>query len=349
MTPPCLTAQRWERLLQRSDEFTCYSAAMATWLAAADDDWAPLVNPGLWLRLTEEPDGLFGFGYFAPTLRARLGLARTGADQPDTALDGILSELGRSGRVIVAADGHNLPWHVAAGREHLPHWFVLAGNPAALEIADPFACRNELGTQTVEHRSVDVASLTAMLSALPGINPVHRLREVLAFGDRSDDALEHRYQWFVESEVHTTQEPAGVDGPGAVRRLAAHFREHRQDADAYRQADDIWSIARHRAFLLGCERADAQAQAQAQAQDEPGRAEWGQEHAAPLARKWGHIAPLLMQATLSVRAGRAPSSSVPDTLERLAQMEENAIGAAAQSSFTIRGRRCAERVVGGAS
>ncbi|HZU39397.1 MAG TPA: hypothetical protein VE992_00010 [Solirubrobacteraceae bacterium] len=331
MTGPELTAARWERLLERSNEFTCYSAAMATWLAADDDGWAAAVNPGLWLRLTEEPDGLFGFAYFPPGLRARLGLERAGADEPGAALEGVLGELERSGRVIVAADGYHLPWHVASNREHLPHWFTLTGRPGALEIADPFACRNELGTQTAERRPVEEAELVQMLPALPGTNPVHRLREELAFGDRTERALEHRHQWFVQAAVAPGVAPAGAEGPEAIRRLAAHFRERGQDPSAYVQADDIWSIARHRAFLLR----EAQARAQA-AGDAGGAADaWAAEHGAPLARKWGHVAPLLMQATLSLRAGRAASSSVPDTLDALADMERAAAVAAAQSSFTI--------------
>jgi hypothetical protein len=334
MTGPELTAPRWERLLALSNEFTCYSAAMATWLAAADDSWAAAINPGLWLRLTEEPAGLFGFAYFPPVLRARLGLQRTGSDDVGEALEAVLAELERSGRVIAAADGYHLPWHVAAGREHLPHWFTLVGRPDDLVIADPFACVNALGTQAAEHRQVDLAELAEMLPALPGTNAVHRLREELAFGDRTPEALGYRYQWFEQHDVPAITPPDGIDGPAAIRLLAAHFREHGQDPAAYAQADDIWSIARHRSFLLRCAEGPA-AGGTGPAADPDHGATWAAEHGAPLARKWGHVAPLLMQATLSLSAGRGASSSVPDTLERLAEMEEAAAVAAAQSSFTI--------------
>ena len=317
MSPPVLTDARWIELLERSNEFTCYSAAMATWLAPLDDGWEGQVNPGLWLRLTAEPDGLFGFCYFPPELRARLGLARRGADDEATALAGVLHEIERNGRVIVAADGYHLPWHVAAGREHAPHWFVLTGVADRLEIADPFACRNELGTQTAERHAVQPRALSMLLSALPGTNPIHRLRELYAFGDQAPEGLERRFQWFVGAEVAETDAPAGADGPAAVRRLAEHFRAHGQDPDAYRQADDIWSVARHRALLT--RRAAAAAMG-----DDGELAAWVAEHAVPLAKRWGHVAPLIMQATLTLAAGRPASSSVPDALDDLAGREERA-------------------------
>ena len=80
--PPSLSDERWASLLTRSNEFTCYSAALATWLASAEDDWGSFVNPGLWLRITEARDHLFGFSYFPTSLRARIGLIRLGADEP---------------------------------------------------------------------------------------------------------------------------------------------------------------------------------------------------------------------------------------------------------------------------
>ena len=50
----------------------------------------------------------------------------------------MLDESARSGRVIVAGDGFNLPWHVAHGRRHVPHWFVLAATGERPEVVDPF-------------------------------------------------------------------------------------------------------------------------------------------------------------------------------------------------------------------
>jgi hypothetical protein len=300
----------WQGLTDYSEAFTCYSAAVAAWVAAADASWARTVDPGLWLALTEEDDGLFGFGHFPPALRPYLGLVRTGSDDPQQAVEGILAELARSGRVIVAGDGFNLPWHVAYGRVHVPHWFVLTEGP---EVVDPFACRNELGVQVANRQEIDEDDLATLGVALPGDDPVLRLRESLALGDVTPPRVD-RYQWLVSDEVGDTRPPQGPIGPDAVRRLARHFRERGQSLDAYRQADDMWSIARHRAFLV-------------RHAAERGADEWVEEHGAPLARRWGHIAPLVMQATLALGAGRAASASVQDTLEELADREAAAAAA----------------------
>lgn len=317
-TQPRLCAERWEDLLSASEEFTCYSAAVATWLAADEPDWSRVVNPGLWLTITDAGDGLLGFAYFQPRFRSELGLVRTGSDDPGAAVDGVLAEIERSGRVIVAADGFNLPWHVACGRRHLPHWFVVMQADDGLEVMDPFACRNALGVQQAARQPVGEPELPRLLPALPGDDPVHRLREILAFGDEATEAGGYRHQWFVRGDVGGWRPAAGAEGPAAVQRLAEHFHRGGQDPAAYVQADDIWSIARHRAFLAR----HARACAEARSDGELGA--WVQEHAGPLAKRWGHIGPLLMQATLTLSAGRGASASVPDTLEELAERERQA-------------------------
>jgi len=124
--------------------------------------------------------------------------------------------------------------------------------------------------------------------------------------------------WFIRAAPVDSRAPRGMHGPDAVLRLARHFREHGQRVEAYAQADDLWSIARHRAFLA------RYAQQVADRRDAGALAGWVSEHAAPLATKWGHIAPLLMQATLALGAGRSASASVPDTLELLAARERAA-------------------------
>ena len=308
----------WEQLTSFSDTYTCYSAAVATWVAADDDQWPTVVNPGLWLSLADADDGLFGFGHFPPGLRAKLGLLRRGSLDPDArqAVEAVRTEIRRSGRVIVAGDGFNLPWHVAFDRSHVPHWFVLVEGPQGLAVTDPFACRNELGVQTAHTGPVEQALLSRVLLALPGDDPVHRLRESVALGDVSDIS-NHRYQWFVHGEAGNLQAPIGLVGPDAVLRLSRHFRERGQDLAAYAQTDDIWSIARHRAFL--CRYAEMLADGDADA--------WLAEHGLPLAKHWSHMAPLLMQATLALGAGRTASSSVPDKLEELAERERAAAAA----------------------
>ena len=329
MTRRPITDGQWDQLVAAGNDFTCYSAGIATWLIAAEDDWPRLVSTGLWLRLTEEQDGVFGFCYWRPERRAELGLVRNGSNELSEAIDAVLAELETTGRVLVTADGLNLPWHTAAGSHHAPHWFLLSGDSDALEILDPFACRNEFGVQVPTRRPVSRDELETMMPALPRDDQIYRLREIFAFGDETTEAGQYRYQWFNASPVPAWQEPEGLDGPDAIRRLAQHFREHGQDASAYGQADDIWSIARHRAFL--CRRLRAAAENDG---DEVLGA-WLSEHGEPLAKRWGHIAPLLMQATLTLRSGREASSSVPDTLERLAGQEAAAAEALERNSITI--------------
>lgn len=316
------TGEIWPGLTAFSETYTCYSSALASWAAHDDPSWPRVVNPGLWLGLEDAGDTLFGFSHFPPGLRASLTLVRKGDDDPDAALSGILDELGSSGRVIVAGDGFHLPWHVAFERRHVPHWFVAAAAPGAPLVVDPFACRNDLGWQEATLRPISREELARLIIALPQDDPVFVLRETLAFGDNAGPVDQSRFQWLARGEISELRVPEGYVGVDAVRRLAQHFREHGQSPDAYRQADDLWSIARHRAFLAryASDVAD-------RCVDQPLR-EWVQGHAAPLAHRWGHVAPLLMQATLALEAGRSASPSLPDALDELAQRE-----AAAQAAF----------------
>jgi len=308
----------WQDLVAFSGDFTCYSAAVATWVAWADPGWQRTVNPGLRLTITEPGHGLFGFAHFPPGLRAQLGLERSGSDDADEAIDGVRAEMARSGRVVITGDGFNLPWHVAHQRAHVPHWYVLTGPAEAPLMVDPFACRNELGVQLATCEPVDVGSLERLLLALPDESPVYRLREELALGDDAGPRDRRRYQWFVHGEIESCRTPSGTEGPAAVLRLASHFRARGQELEAYVQADDIWSIGRHRAFL------SRRASAVSQQAGDANLATWVQEHAAPLAKRWGHIAPLVMQATYALRAGRAASASVAEVLEELAGREQAA-------------------------
>ena len=235
---------------------------------------------------------------------ARAG-APAGADDSERALAGVLAELQRSGRVIIAADGFHLPWHVACGREHVPHWFTVIGSSDRFEIADPFACRNELGVQTPERRASDTEALVTMLPAIPQHQPgapparragIGRSRARAAWGTGINGLRPPRHG---RRRRGTAPRPAaGRRRPGGAAPAGRAFETRGQEPDAYGQADDIWSIARHRAFLLRY----------AESRPEPEASAWVTEHGAALARRWGHIAPLLMQAVLSLRIGRPAST-----------------------------------------
>ena len=312
-------ATLWDGLTRLSDTYTCYSSALATWAAFGSTVWPVTLNAGLRLGLVEAEDLLFGFSHFEPSLGQALGLGRRASDESEEAAAAIRAECARSGRVIVAGDGFNLPWHVAHGRRHVPHWFVLASTDEGLTVVDPFTCRNDLGWQEAALRPLTAGDDLATLSAaIPADDPVHALREAFAFGPDDRPLPPARFRWLEQDAVPAGVEVDGYVGPEAVRRLALHFRDHAAVPGAYRQADDLWSIARHRAYLN--RRVSEVAGAN---EDEPLR-NWSDEHAAPLAARWGHVAPLLMQATLALEAGRAPTASLPDALAELADREEQA-------------------------
>jgi hypothetical protein len=295
--------EAWDDLVAAGGRFTCYSSALAAWVAAGGGDWACAVDAGLHLVVTEEPAGRFGFAHLPASLAADLGLVRCAATDPEDALSGVRAALERDGRAIVAGDGHHLPWHVAHDRRHVPHWFTLVAADGGAEVVDPFECRTELGWQRPTRRTMTWAEVAGLLEGLPGDDPVLALREAFALGADARPLPPGRFAWLSAAPVDGPgRPPEGPSGPDAVRRLERHFREAGHEEAAYEQADDLWSIARHRAF----------AAARAPVLD-------------PLAARWAHVAPLLMQARLSVTAGRAPSGSLPDTLGALAELEQAAV------------------------
>ena len=91
----------------------------------------------------------------------------------------------------------------------------------------------------------------------------------------------------------------------------------------------IWSIARHRAFLARLAEEHA---------DHEEVADWVRGHVEPLAKRWSHMAPLIMQAALAVGAGRRPSPSVADTLDELADRETAAAAACPAGATELLGR-----------
>lgn len=306
----------WQGLIEYSESYTCYSAALAAWTAFDLPSWREVVNTGLMLDMVEADGGLFGFVHFPRGVEARLQLRRTGSDDAAEAVVGILAELESAGRVIVAGDGNALPWHVAFGRRHVPHWFVLAGTAEQPVAVDPFAARNDLGLQEATLQAVDPATLTTLALAHPGGDDVVALREAFALGRDGRWVEPRRFQWFVQGESDE-RAPNGASGPAAIRRLARHFREHGEEAGAYRQVDDIWSVARHRAFLT-------RLAAEHSALSGGPVADWVETHLEPLAKRWSHMAPLLLQAVLAIGGGRPTTGSVATTLDELAEREQAA-------------------------
>lgn len=298
----------WDELVAESDAFTCYSAALGTWLSLEDPDWAARIDSGLHLAITDERDGLFGFSHFPGRVAADLGLVLRGTDDQDEALTAVERELELHGRVVVAGDGFRLPWHVAFGRRHVPHWFTVCGD----EILDPFAARSELGVQRQERRRVSRGELAGLLGAVPRHDPVLELREAFGLGIDARPLPDGAIAWLSRADGPVPTGAFDAEGPHALRTLATHFRARGTEPAAYRQVDDIWSIARHRAFMARRAAADG--------------SRFAEQHAVPLATLWGHVAPLLLQARLAVEAGRSPSGSVSAKLDELADREAAAAG-----------------------
>ena len=283
------------------------------WTAFGFPNWAAAVDGGLHFALVEADELHFGFSHFPRNTFTHTGTYPPGGRRSRGGHRRHPPRARADRPSIVAADGFNLPWHIAHGRRHVPHWFVIAHREGDLAVIDPFTCRSDLGLQRAWFESLDTVELTRLAAAVPLDDRVVALREAFAFG--SDAPLTSAaFRWV----VHEVAEPAvveGFNGPAAVRRLAEHFRVHALRPEAYRQADDLWSIARHRAFFARHAAADDELE------------QWAEAHLAPLARRWNHVAPLIMQATLALKGGRTPTASLPDALDELAEREERAAAA----------------------
>jgi hypothetical protein len=309
---------QWKDLLALSDVYTCYSSALATWASSERETWADALDCGLYLAVSDEGDGLYAFSHFVPGLAGRLGIVREQSDDEGAAAVAVLREVEQHGRAIVSGDGYHLPWHVAFGRRHVPHWFVVAGDADELVVVDPFTCRNDLGFQEPTLRRVVADEVGPWLAAVPSDDPVHALREACALGRDERGLASGRFRWLGVGAPAAGEALAGWStGPEAIRLLSLHFRTRADDQTAYRQADDLWSVARHRAFVA--RRAAGHHGAEVRA--------WAEAHAAPVALRWSHVAPLHMQAALAVEAGRAPTGRLPETLADLAELEAAAAAA----------------------
>ncbi|MBB5953680.1 hypothetical protein FHS29_000250 [Saccharothrix tamanrassetensis] len=297
----------WAALAAYRDAFTCYSAAVAASSALSRPDWRDTIDLRLTLALTGEPAGLFGFAHFAPGFAGRVRLARAGTDSADEALDRITAALRRAEPVVIAGDARWLPWQHA--RESAPHWFTVVAHPEGVEVLDALAMRTAHGEQRPTRTVVPIGDLPGLLLSVPVGDPVFALRERFALGDDAGPPV-HRYRWAEIGDGPVGPAPQGIRGPDALRVLARHFREHATEPDAYRQVDDLWSVARHRACAV-----------RRAAELGPGSHDWTQRYGRELDRRWAQVAPRAMYAAMSGGAG-APALS--DLLDDLAELEQSA-------------------------
>ncbi|MFJ2581770.1 hypothetical protein [Kitasatospora aureofaciens] len=301
-----------------AETLTCYTAAAGSWLAYDRSNWwRPFAAGGPYLAI--EPVGdRFRFHHHPRPLCHSLGLSLRTAPHWSGAADGILGELARSGRVVVAGDTFSLPWHPGFGRARAPHWFVLSGDPLVAD--DPLGLTGELGRQQPVRVPVPADGLAGLCAALPPGSPVYELRESAVLGT-PDPQVGPAYRWLVQDGVVGAPELPPADrmgGADALTALAAHFAQHAGEPDAYEQADDLWQALRQREFV-----AKALAEERAAGVPVPDPDAWTE-----VLGLWRTLPPLLLHARLLARSGRVGRSAtaLPETLHRLAEAEARCAG-----------------------
>lgn len=246
-----------------SQALTCYSAALAAWLAVRDPRWwRPLLAGGPTLGTSPADGGLFLFHHHSAPLLPSLGLAVRWTDRWSRARESQREQLARHGAVTVCGDAYRLPWQVAHGRRHGPHWFTVVRGPEGDAVADALAMTTQDGPQQPCRVPLDDALPEEWCRALPGDgDPVHWLREDSVSGT-SHTGRGARYRWLTwdGDAPAPAADPGMQPGPGrarcapefgaaAVRALAERVRTDGPLA-LHRQADDLWQALRQRELLL---------------------------------------------------------------------------------------------------
>src|ERR1700760_1825204 len=323
---------------------SCFTGAIAQVIWREGRDWLDTLGETIALRI--RPAGeLFAFSHHQPSLRGLFPVPpeRTGTDKVTEALDGIATQLRATGHVIVAGDAANLPWSTAFRQRHAPHWFVVDGRvDGGWHVTDPFRALDEHGKQRPWAGVIPDAAFPGTLRAAD-LTPEQALREQYAFGDRGPEPPAARYQYFTAAGRlgGGAARPAGggdsaggrgaraargrgppgppevvdpadgwLTGPAAVRALYQHFAST-DGPGAFRQADDLWVVARHRELRhralrqrLGSE--DARVRA-----------------AAVAASAWAQVPMTMRFAAESARRGRRRTSALLAALGAAGQAEQN--------------------------
>ncbi|OXM49733.1 hypothetical protein [Amycolatopsis alba] len=231
---------------------SCYTANLERYLAGEFDS-AAVVGRSVRLAVRATEVGLV-FSHHAPSLDhlpdgTRFEYAAvTAADTEDA----LRQEIRRYGRALVVADAARLPWSVAFGAAHAPHWLLVTGAEADhYLVEDAFEALLPQGTQQPYLGTVARSALRTAITGLPEWDAPQRVRNEMAFGARISLPGTTTGSILLRRVLGSGEERAPESGlieddslvlPLLMNRLAD------EGPAAARHLPDIWAAAGHRAF-----------------------------------------------------------------------------------------------------
>ncbi|WP_213451335.1 hypothetical protein [Rhizomonospora bruguierae] len=301
-----------------SRTFSCYTAALAAWLAVRQERWwRPLLVGTPTLAIRPVPGGLVRFEHHPRPPLETLGLTVRYTDDWSAARAGYRNELAARGAVVICGDTYRLPWQRGYQRWHSPHWFTLLRHEDGWTVDDPIWMHTEAGPQAPHRAPVAVDELARWGIGPAEYQPAQRLRELSIVGSEPP-GIGRRYRWLVAGEAAPVPdpEPCALTGRAAVRALADMCRHSGPEVLVAQQADDLWQALRQRELLLAAGEVDPDLVPPAI------RKHW--QAAIPL---WRRIPPVLMDARLCME-DRMPVNRrrVADVIEAVADFEGQTVG-----------------------
>jgi hypothetical protein len=246
-------AETAPRLSDWGEQFSCYSAALATRLIRDRPRWwRPLLADGPMLAVTRQPTGAWRFDHAPRPWVPELGLRIQSSDDWATARAALEAALEAGPPVVVAGDVFNLPWQHGYRRRHASHWVAIQRCGDALSLDDPLTFLTEDGPQAAYRATLTLDELASLAQALPAGDEIGWLRErsVIGEGDLGEGRM---YRWLAASD-DGWQPPEQVDerlvGPDALEAVADDLLSARGDAPILRQLDDLWQALRHRELAV---------------------------------------------------------------------------------------------------
>lgn len=237
------------RLAEWGEQFSCYTAALATRIVHDERRWwRPLLAGGPVLAVTRQPTGAWRFDHAPRPWLPELGLrVQSSADWP-TARAALEAALEAGPPVVVAGDVFHLPWQQGHRRRHASHWVTIQRHGDTLTVDDPLVFLTEDGPQAPYRGTLTLDEIALVGRALPAGDEIAWLRErsVIAGGDLGEGAA---YRWLAPSDNESRPPAAAPErlvGPDALHALADDMLSAGTDAPILRQLDDMWQALRHR-------------------------------------------------------------------------------------------------------